>query len=137
MRRLLSFTRTVPALVLVGCASLAPSEPWQKYLLGPASKGAISKELQRAPCARLSAAITVHVERIKALEAKAKSEQAAPPPHLWSALQRSFGARGSGIAALEGVAKERAAADAANVALASKECPTVDIDALLKSSQPK
>lgn len=136
MRRSLPFSLSVQAFLLAACAGSVPAEPWQKFSLRPPSKATVSKELQQTPCPRLASAIAVYVERIKALEAKAKSEQAAPPPHLWSALQRSFGEKGSGIAALEQLAKERVAADAANRALEAKGCRTIDVDAALKSPAP-
>lgn len=135
MRRTLSFILTAQTLFLIGCAAPASNEPWEKYSLAPPPKTVASKELQQATCPRLKNAISAYADRIKALEAKAKSEQAAPPPDVWSALQRTFGGEGAGIAAREELAKERAAAEAANLALASKGCPTVDIDRLIRSGK--
>jgi hypothetical protein len=122
--------------LLAGCAASLPTEAGGKLALSADRQPVASADAMRATCRKLTDAISVHVERMKALQIKAKSEQEAPPANLWSAWQRSFGATGAGVAALEGLDRERRGADEANAALRAKGCQTVDIDAALIATPP-
>ena len=128
MRRSLPFSLSVQAFARRLRRSV-PAEPW-RVLGAPPSKATVSKELNRppVPASPMRSPSTSSTSK----RGKSQSEQAAPPPYLWRALS-AHRREGLGIAALEQLAEERAAANAGNRAFKAKGCRTIDVDAALKS----
>lgn len=131
---------TVPAIVLVadlltGCAA-SPGMAAEKSSLSPKRVPVVSKEELRGTCPGLTMNLTAHLERMKALGGKARTEAAGPPATLLGVLQRTFGQNGEGSESVDELTQERRRAEAINAALEEKGCKTVNLDEALRASAP-
>jgi hypothetical protein len=82
---------------------------------------------EKASCETLQKTLWGHIQIIKDLPAKAKAEQAAPPPTASSLFGRWFSS-GKGLKAVDDYERERAHAYALQRAMRQKKCPPVNVD---------
>lgn len=86
-----------------------------------------SKE-QALDCDKLYKNIWGHVQIMKGLPAKAKSEQQSVASNASQMFKRWFGGGGSGLAAVQEYDRERAHVEALRRAMGAKGCMGVDVE---------
>jgi hypothetical protein len=87
----------------------------------------------QSSCDGLYKAIWGRIQLIKGLPAKAKAEQAEPPPTASLAFGRLFGGSGSkGLKAIQEYDRELAHTYALQRLMSEKKCVTVDVDLELR-----
>lgn len=119
---------------LAACAQAGDTAPLgqEASRLSPQRRPAVSKDELRITCLALEEVIVGEIGRMKELEKAAAAERNAPPSTLLHAWQRAFGEAGEGIPALQAYEKKRERIAAMNAELASRGCPTVDMETALK-----
>ena len=88
----------------------------------------LSREEIAGNCAGLTVILKTRIDRLRELQKQAKKEQQGPPPSLMAL----FGAR----PAANTLAKERERVEALNVALSTKGCTMLNVDAELRRAPP-
>jgi hypothetical protein len=105
---------------LAGCMSALGLQTDGTYLL--------EQSEEQASCDALQKSLWGRIQLINELPAKAKAEQAAPPPTASSLLGRWLGSNSKGLKAVEDYDRERAHAYALQRAMRQKRCPPIDVD---------
>ena len=100
--------------------------------LSPQRRPAMSKDELRVTCSVLEQVIVGEIGQMKELEKAARIEKNTLPSTLLHVWQRAFGEDGEGVLALQTYEKKRKRIEAMNAELASRGCPTVDIESALK-----
>jgi hypothetical protein len=114
-------------LIAALCACATTSGPPTGHL--PDGRYAPTAQEQGLDCPRLTYLVTSGITSIKDLAKKAKAQRAEPPPTITSMFGRMFGRRGTGVAALQEIDRERARIEALNDVLGAKACLKIDIEA--------
>jgi hypothetical protein len=112
------------AAALVGCMSSLGLQTDGTYLL--------ERHEAQASCDALYKAIWGRIQLIKGLPAKAKVEEAAPPPTASLLFGRMFGGSDKGLKAVEEYDRERAHTHALQRVMREKKCVAVDVDLELR-----
>jgi hypothetical protein len=105
---------------LGGCTSSFGLQTDGTYLL--------ERREAQATCDSLYKALWGRIQLIKELPAKARAEQAAPPPTASLLFGRWFGGAGKGLKAVEEYDRERAHTRALQRAMSERNCVAVDVD---------
>jgi hypothetical protein len=108
------------AMPLAGCVGPLGLQTDGSYLL--------ERDEEQASCDALSKSLWGRIQLINSLPAKAKAEQAAPPPTASSALGRWLGGTHKGLKAMADYDRELAHAYALQRTLRAKRCPNIDVD---------
>lgn len=88
----------------------------------------LERSEQSADCQALYRNIWGHIQILKGLPAKAKVEQATPPPTASSLFGRLFSGPSKGLDAVAEYNRERAHAFAVQRTMGEKKCVAVDLD---------
>jgi hypothetical protein len=105
---------------LTGCMGALGLQSDGTYLL--------ERSEEQATCDSLYKSLSGRIQLIKELPAKAKAEQAAPPPTAFSLLGRWLDSGSKGLKAVEDFDRERAHAYALQRAMRQNKCVPVDVD---------
>jgi hypothetical protein len=119
VRALLSIV-LLAAMPLAGCVGPLGLQTDGSYLL--------ERDEQEASCDSLTKSLSGRIQLINSLPARARAEQAAPPPTASSALGRWLGGTHKGLKAVEDYDRELAHAYALQRTLREKRCPSIDVD---------
>lgn len=93
----------------------------------------LSKSELHGTCLQLEQVVQAEVREMIGLREKARLERETAPPTIVKAWQRTFGADGDGLVAIEEYRAKHARIRAINSELASRKCPVVDIEAALSA----